>query len=62
MQHPRCDACRAVAGAFHVAFRAADTKIEHLGLELNLAEVNEIVENVCHRQTFRFYSLVCVKI
>ena len=54
VQHPRCDACRAVAGVFHVAFRAADTKIEHLGLELNLAEVTEIVENVCNRQTFRF--------
>ena len=43
-----------------MAFKAADTKIEHLGLELSLAEVTEIVENVCHRQTFRFYSFVCV--
>ena len=34
-------------------FRAADTKIEHLGLELSLEEVQHIVENVCSRQTFR---------
>ena len=53
VQHPRCDACRALAGVFHVAFRAADTKIEHLGLELSLEEVTDIVDNVCNKQTFR---------
>ena len=53
VQHPRCDACRAVAGVFDVAFREADSKIEHLGLELSVEEVNDIVKNVCSRKTFK---------
>ena len=58
VQTPRCDACRAVAGVFDVAFREADSKIEHLGLELSLDEVNQIVKNVCTRKTFK-YLLYC---
>ena len=40
------------------AFREADSKIEHLGLELSLEEVNEIVKHVCDRHTFRGADLV----
>ena len=53
VQHPRCDACRAVAGLLDAAFRQADSRVEHLGLELELEEVTSIVDSVCSRSTFR---------
>ena len=53
VNHPRCDACRAVAGLFDVAFRDADSKIEHLGLELNSEEVETIVKTICSKEMFR---------
>jgi len=58
VNHPRCDACRAVAGLFDVAFRAEDSKIEHLGLELSTEEVETIVKTVCSKEMFRKAELV----
>ena len=53
MSHPRCDACRAMAGMFDGLFREEDSKIEHLGLELSQAEVADIVKTVCSKDVFR---------
>ena len=53
VSHPRCDACRAMAGLFDSLFREEDSKIEHLGLELSLAEVGDIVKTVCSKDVFR---------
>ena len=56
MSHPRCDGCRAVAGMFDALFRVEDAKIEHLGLELSLPEVQDIVQTVCTKEVFRSYN------
>ena len=42
-----------MAGLLDAAFRQADSRVEHLGLELELEEVTSIVDSVCSRSTFR---------
>ena len=42
-----------MAGLFDSLFREEDSKIEHLGLELSLSEVGDIVKTVCSRDVFR---------
>ena len=58
MSHPRCDGCRAVALMFDRLFRVEDAKVEHLGLELTLAEVRDIVDTVCRKDVFRYEQLL----
>merc|ERR1719228_980232 len=58
VNHPRCDACRAIASRFDVAFRDADSKIEHLGKELSEPEVADIVSAICTEYTFRYIELI----
>lgn len=53
VSHPRCDACRAMAGLFDSLLREEDGKIEHLGLELSQAEVADIVNTACSKEVFR---------
>ena len=57
VNHPRCDACRAIALRFDMAFREADSKVEHLGLELPKEEVADIVSSVCSDYSFRYIIL-----
>ena len=58
VNHPRCDACRAIALRFDMAFREADSKIEHLGQELSEAEVVDIVKSICTDYAFRYIELI----
>ena len=53
-RHPRCDACRVVAARLDSALREADSKLEHLGLEIPVTEVTQIVTTVCRDENFRY--------
>ena len=43
---------------FDRLFRVEDAKVEHLGLELTLAEVRDIVDTVCRKDVFRYEQLL----
>ena len=58
VNHPRCDACRAIAARLDITFREADSKIEHLGQELSEEEVVDIVNSICTEYSFRYIELI----